>query len=94
MSSRTMVSVGQPMRFQAIADLLRIGKLADGIKASSVFLHRLLQEHGLLSRWLQLDAYRACCYHVHIVSYCRTQVNNTKGESTEVCTIARGTSSP
>jgi hypothetical protein len=77
MGSRTMLSIGQAVQLQAIADLVSISNLTHLIEASGIFLHRLVQELGLCWCGLQLDAYRAYCYHVHVVTQCGTKVNNS-----------------
>src|SRR3989442_11639865 len=76
MCSGTMLSIRQRMQVQAIADLLSISSLAHLVEASGIFLHRLTQECSLLWCGFQLDAYRARCYHVHVVAQCGTKVNH------------------
>src|SRR2546425_2880805 len=79
MGRSTMVRIGQLMQLHPITDLFSIGKVAHLIEASGVLLHRLLQEVSLLRSGLQLDAYRTCLYHVHIVAQCRTDVKYWEG---------------
>jgi hypothetical protein len=82
MGARTMGRIGEAVQVQSIADLLCIGELAHFIEASGIFLHRLTQEGCLLWRWLQLDTYRACRYHVHVVPQWSANVNNSIWHST------------